>query len=116
MFDAFGFLSDCLKHGVEEACDLKARGGFSKIISAGSQEPIRFELYYRETTGERPITYELEIDIDSSLRPYVKSERLRQRKKRTVKGPAVSFLNLSNGKGEAWGDQFGGRRIRKGIH
>ncbi|HPF21085.1 MAG TPA: AAA family ATPase [Syntrophomonas sp.] len=102
LFDAFGFLSDCLKHGVEEACDLKARGGFSKIISAGSQEPIRFELYYRETTGERPITYELEIDIDSSLRPYVKSERLRQRRKGQSKGQPFSFLNLSNGKGEAW--------------
>jgi len=28
LFDAFGFLADCLKVGVEEACDLRERGGF----------------------------------------------------------------------------------------
>ncbi|MFH0825679.1 MAG: AAA family ATPase, partial [Pseudomonadota bacterium] len=26
LFDAFGFLADCLKSGVEEACDLRGRG------------------------------------------------------------------------------------------
>lgn len=29
LFDAFGFLSDCLKLGVEKACDTRGRGGFS---------------------------------------------------------------------------------------
>lgn len=27
IFDAFGFLADCLKNGVEEACDMNKRGG-----------------------------------------------------------------------------------------
>ena len=33
LFDAFGFLADCLKMGVEEACDV--RGGFDRIRSQG---------------------------------------------------------------------------------
>ena len=28
LFDAFGFLADCLKSGIEEACDAHGRGGF----------------------------------------------------------------------------------------
>lgn len=77
--DAFGFISDCLEMGVEAACDANNRGGFEKLISQGATEPISFELYYRESSNTRPITYELEIDLDKTGRPYVKSERLRQR-------------------------------------
>ena len=36
LFDAFGFLADCLKLGVEEACDTRGRGGFDRIRSQGS--------------------------------------------------------------------------------
>ena len=35
LFDAFGFLADCLKLGVEEACDARGRGGFQRICSKG---------------------------------------------------------------------------------
>ena len=35
LFDAFGFLADCLKLGVEEACDARGRGGFQRIRSQG---------------------------------------------------------------------------------
>ena len=38
LLDAFGFLADCLKSGVEETCD--ARGGFQHLRSQGSDEPI----------------------------------------------------------------------------
>lgn len=31
LFDAFGFLGDCLKHGVEEACEDNGRSGFESI-------------------------------------------------------------------------------------
>ena len=47
LFDAFGFLADCLKSGVEEACDVRGRGGFEKIRSQGQQGPIEFEVYIR---------------------------------------------------------------------
>ena len=58
LFDAFGFLSDCLKLGVEEACDERGRGGFQRIRSQGSESPIEFQVYYREEPNARPITYE----------------------------------------------------------
>lgn len=59
LFDAFGFVADCLSTDVESACDAKQRGGFERMRSLGTDEPIRFEIYYREAKGERPITYEL---------------------------------------------------------
>lgn len=114
LFDAFGFIADCLKFGVEEACDLKQRGGFRRLISMGSTEPIRFEIYYREDSTERPITYELEIAIDKQERPFVKSERLRQRRKGQTTGHPFSFLNLENGKGVAWkGTSYGDEESEK---
>jgi len=79
LFDAFGFLSDCLAVGVEEACDLKQRGGFDRLVSSGESGPIHFDIYYRESPGDRPITYELSISRDKSGRPFVSEERLRQR-------------------------------------
>ena len=64
LFDALGFLADCLKSGVEEACDARGRGGFDRIHSQGSNEPIEFQIYYRQASGDRPITYELVIDTE----------------------------------------------------
>ncbi|MGN0323531.1 MAG: AAA family ATPase [Oliverpabstia sp.] len=104
--DAFGFLADCLELGVEAACDTKNRGGFWQIRSQGIEEPIKFELYYRESSNTRPITYELEIDEDSMGRPYVKEERLRQRIEK--RGWPLSFLFLQNGKGYAYEGKEGG--------
>ncbi len=78
LFDAFGFVADCLATDVETACDMKQRGGFDRMRSKGVTEPIRFEIYYREAQNERPITYELAIDLDADGRPFVLSEALRQ--------------------------------------
>jgi predicted ATPase len=111
LFDAFGFLADCLKNGVEEACDLRGRGGFPRIRSQGRQGPIAFEVYYREEPSARPITYELAIDIDSTGRPYVKNERLRQRRKSQTRGRPFSFLILDGGKGIVWKGEKEGRQI-----
>lgn len=108
LFDAFGFLSDCLKNGVEDACDARGRGGFDRIRSQGQNDPIKFEVYYKEDGNARPITYELSIDLDSSLRPYVLSERLRQRRKGQKHGWPRSFLMLEKGEGVVWkGDEEG---------
>lgn len=108
LFDVFGFLSDCLKFGVEEACDMNGRGGFKKIKSQGINGPIEFQVYYREENNARPITYELSIDLDEDERPYVKSERLRQRRQGQSKGRPFSFLLLSNGRGVVWKDESRG--------
>lgn len=102
IFDAFGFLSDCLKSGVEEACDMHGRGGFQRLLSKGGGDAIEFEIYYKEDGNARPITYELSISLDNSKRPYVSKERLRQRRKGQSHGQPYSFLHLENGKGLVW--------------
>ena len=108
LFDAFGFLADALKSGVEDACDSRGRGGFERIRTQGQKGPIQFELYYKESGNARPITYEISIDADRSGRPYVLKERLRQRRRGQKRGWPFSFLMLDSGKGLVWkGDQEG---------
>ena len=111
LFDAFGFLADCLKLGVEEACDARGRGGFERIRSQGSDGPIEFEIYYREEPRARPITYELAIDSDDTGRPYVSGERLRQRRKGQKHGRPFSFLMMNDGRGLAWKGEAQGQQI-----
>lgn len=98
--DAFGFIADCLEKGVEEACDMGNRGGFKQLVSQGEEGIIRFELYFRETSTSKPITYELSITLDKNERPYVLDERLRQRVEK--RGWPKSFLNLHEGRGYAF--------------
>lgn len=111
IFDAFGFLSDCLKFGVEEACDKGGRGGFQRLLSKGQRGPIEFEIYYKEDGNARPITYEVAFDIDDTNRPFVAKERLRQRRKGQGRGWPFSFLVLENGKGVVWAGEQAGRQI-----
>lgn len=113
LFDAFGFLSDCLRGGVEEACDARGRGGFERIRSQGQTGSIEFQIYYKEDNNTRPITYELAIDLDSSGRPYVKSERLRQRRRGQSRGWPFSFLILDEGKGIAWKGDVEGKQVEE---
>ncbi|MFW5640223.1 MAG: AAA family ATPase [Thermodesulfobacteriota bacterium] len=114
LFDAFGFLSDCLKSGVEEACDARGRGGFERIRTQGQKGPIEFEVYYKEVGNARPITYELIIDLDEYNRPFVLKERLRQRRKGQKHGRPFSFLMLNSGKGVVWKGEQEGRQIDEG--
>lgn len=104
LFDAFGFVADCLASDVETACDMKQRGGFERLRSKGvaDDEPIRFEIYYREATEQRPITYELAIALDKSRRPFVLSETLKQRRKGQTYGQPFPFLRLDCGRGTVW--------------
>lgn len=102
LFDAFGFVADCLSADVESACDMKQRGGFDRLRSMGVEKPIQFEIYYREAPKERPITYELAIALDASGRPFVESEVLKQRRKGQKHGRPYPFLRLNHGKGTVW--------------
>jgi len=111
LFDAFGFLADCLRVGVEEACDLRGRGGFQRIRTQGQNGQIEFEVYYTEDGNARPITYEIAVGVDSSGRPYVQKERLRQRRKGQKHGWPFSFLVLNDGIGVAWKGEDEGRQI-----
>ena len=74
LFDAFGFLADALKAGVEEACDARGRGGFERIRTQGQADPIEFEVFYRESENEPSIMYQIIIDMDEKGRPYVLKE------------------------------------------
>lgn len=102
LFDAFGFVADCLSHDVEQACDMKGRGGYEQLRSRGTSDAIRFEIYYREAKGERPMTYELAIALDETGRPFVESEVLKQRRKGQKHGRPYPFLRLNHGKGLVW--------------
>jgi predicted ATPase len=102
LIDAFGFVADCLAIGIEEACDRKQRGGFERLRSQGMDEPIWFEIYYREAPNHRPITYSLVIDLDASGRPFVQSEVLLQRRHGQSAGQPFPFLRLTQGVGLAW--------------
>ena len=103
LFDAFGFLADALHfNNVEEACDARGRGGFEKMRSQGTTDPIEFDVYYREHGNARPITYQIAIAADEFGRPYILRERLRQRRKGQKRGQPFSFLILNDGSGVAW--------------
>ena len=99
LFDAFGFLADALKLGVEEACDARGRGGFERIRTQGETGPIEFEVYYREHENAQPITYEIHIKVDASKRPYVSAEHMQEDQENKVE---QYFLFLVNGRGLAW--------------
>ncbi len=111
LFDAFGFVADCLRLGVEEACDARGRGGFARIRSQGQTGPLEFEIYYKEDGNSRPITYELFVDVDEEGRPYVLKERLRQRRSGQKSGRPFSFLILNSGQGLVWKGEFVSQQI-----
>ena len=115
LFDAFGFLADALKSGVEEACDQRGRGGFEKMRSQGETDPIEFEVHYRENSKAQPITYYIAIQADGAGRPYVLRELLRQRRKGQKRGRPFSFLFIKNGTGVAWKGTQAGHQIDEEI-
>ena len=113
LFDAFGFLSDCLKLGVEEACDARGRGGFERVRSQGSDGPLRFRVCYREDPHSQPITYRLEIDQDDSGRPYVLLEVLHQRDEAQENGRSFLVFGMSEGQGYAWKGYAQGQQVEE---
>lgn len=99
LFDAFGFLADALKSGVEEACDARGRGGFEKLRTQGQTGPIEFEVYYKEHENAWPINYEIAIGADKFGRPYVWREKMQESRKNN---PSLYFLFLLEGLGLVW--------------
>ena len=115
LFDAFGFLADCLKLGVEEACDQRGRGGFDRIRSQGSNAPIEFEVCYREEPDAELITYIVLIDKDRSGRPYVFSEYLLHQRDGQSGWSPRAFLMLQNGSGVVWKGESQGQQIDESV-
>lgn len=116
LLDALGFIGDCLNDGVEAACDRPQRGGFERMRTAGSSEPIKFEIRYRQTKKDRPISYSLHIDTDKRGRACVIYERLRQRRKGNSNGWPYSFLELTHGSGYVWsGSEVDGQEGKESV-
>ena len=110
LFDAFGFLSDCLNSGVEEACDARGRGGFKNILTQGEEGPIEFIIHYKENENATPYTsYWLLIDLDKSGRPQVFGESLSQLHIEGDSFRSNVFLCLATGSGLAWKGRQAGR-------
>ncbi|MEO5369608.1 MAG: AAA family ATPase [Magnetococcus sp. DMHC-1] len=104
--DFFGFIHDCLKEGVEAACQLSDRSGFNRIRSHGVAEPIEFELCYREFGNDATMTYRLVIDIENSIFPYVREEHLELKNPLNKNGSTIPLLRLRHGKGSVWIQKF----------
>lgn len=125
IFDAFGFLSDCMETDLETACNARNRGGYDKLTSLGVEQPITITIYYRESKNDRPITYEVSIGREEKTElPIVLSERLRQRAKSSGgSGRPRSFLHLDKGKGTVYigddaleGDEASKRNVEFDPH
>ena len=64
--------------GVEEACDLRGRGGFDRICSQGSVGKILFEVCYRQEPNAQLITYMLIIEKTNPSDPLWQTNLLYQ--------------------------------------
>jgi predicted ATPase len=103
LLDALGFIGDSLADGVESACDRPHRGGFERLRTRGLDEPIKFEIRYRQSAESRPINYSLHVGADRHGRAQVVFERLRQaRSGAEARGRLFTFLELRNGRGTVW--------------
>jgi predicted ATPase len=95
LLDAFGFMADCLREGIEAACDKPQRGGFSKLRTQGSTQPILFTLHYRETSQSPAMTYSFSIGQNNGI-PFVIEESLQGH------GHPNPYLHFKNGRGRIW--------------
>ena len=114
LFDAFGFLADCLKLGVEEACDERGRGGLDRIHSQGNYNPISFMVCYRENSDARRITYLLAIDKGEYSRPYVSHEHLFQERITRNRVVHHTIMVLKDGVGVFWKGNVLGQQLDEG--
>ena len=103
LFDVFGFLADALKFGIEEACDLRGRGGFEKIRSQGQKEGITLTIAYSENDDSPIIFYCVSFDVDDVGRPFVRAEFLDQLSpNKDHRLQHSTFLKLFGGQGLIW--------------
>ncbi|MBZ0118004.1 MAG: AAA family ATPase [Sandaracinaceae bacterium] len=105
VLDAFGFVADCLLEGVEAACDKSHRGGFDRLRTQQARGPIEFEIFFEADDPDRPIVYQLSVDIVGGV-PAVVKESLRQRQQGETRGKPYYFLKLESGKGKVWAGQL----------
>ncbi|MCL2306528.1 MAG: AAA family ATPase [Planctomycetaceae bacterium] len=93
VLDAFAFVCDCIKLGVEDAC--QKRGGYDSLYSQGSTGPLSFGFNFRASPS-KILTYVLNIDFGVSNRPYVETELLAYRAE-SIESFQVPILFFQNG-------------------
>jgi predicted ATPase len=101
LLDVVAFLSDCLREGIEAACDKEHRGGFDRLRTQGQRGPIRFELYFRLAPSDRPMKYEFAVHAPEGI-PRIASERLFLSSERAQRGALRKFLEVEDGAGTVW--------------
>ena len=75
VIDAFTFVSDCYRYGVEIACH--KRGGFDALYSQGSKGPISFGFQYQQPGEVETATYAISIQCTKKGKvPFIESEIL----------------------------------------
>jgi len=73
--DAFAFVSDCYRHGVEIAC--YKRGGFDAIYSQGGKGPISFGFQFLQKGEAEIATYAISVHCTRKNKiPFVETEIL----------------------------------------
>jgi predicted ATPase len=77
VLDAFSFVSDCYRHGVDYACG--KRGGYETIYSHGGKGTISFGFHYRQAGESVAATYAVSIGYVRNKAPYVDSELIAYR-------------------------------------
>jgi predicted ATPase len=89
--DALGFIVDCLKSDVEQAC--VSRGGFDKIATENSDRIIEFQILYES------LLYTLCIAADDYNIPFVFAETLSHVGVHGVGSTSANFF-VKNGEGK----------------
>jgi len=117
LLDALSFLGDCLREGVEAACDKPQRQGFEKLRSKGSTEAIQFDVRFRSDEKTPPVNYKMHINGDKNGRPFVELEELVHKPVENIgrRGQPRKFLSLKKGKGDAWVDEPSDKKSIKKI-
>ena len=89
--DAFTFISDCYRYGVEIACH--KRGGFDAIYSQGGKGPLSFGFQYQQLGEAETVTYAISIQCTRKGKiPFIESEILTyQRAEETL--PVIFLQN-----------------------
>ena len=99
LFDAFGFLADALKLGVEEACDVRGDGAASGEYEAREkQAPSNSRCITGNTETPGPLPTRSHIEEDASNRPYVSEEHM-QEDHRDRLMQTFFFFSLTAGRG-----------------
>lgn len=95
ILDAFAFLSDCLKSGLDEA--LSKRGGFEAVYSRTGDGPMSLGIVYRTCSEPRPITYAISINKKpGTAGAYIETEAVVYRTNHVVSS-TQSVLFFQNG-------------------